>query len=110
MHPDSQIVIPESFIALFVPPGRARPSEPAGVIAQRYELCEDMAALLSEQARELEWKLGIGEQAVLERIAQGLSHGDLALAPPEQGWVAARMAELLGWPWTPPVPGPDSAV
>lgn len=98
MHPDSQIVVPESFIALFLPAGRSRPSEPPAVIAARHELCEDMAAMLSEQAREIEWKLGIGEAAVLERIALILAQGEVTLAPPEQHWVLTRLAELLGWP------------
>ena len=45
MSEDNQIIIPPSFIALFVPPGRIKPTEPREVIAERYELCEDLARL-----------------------------------------------------------------
>jgi hypothetical protein len=94
---DSQIHIPESFTALYLLPGRAKPSEPAAHIAQRYELCEDMATMLAEQAGQLEWKLGIGEAAVLDRMAQGLAALDVGLTAAEQDWVLHRLAEILDW-------------
>ena len=53
-HGESQILLPESFVALFVPPGKIKPTEPYEVIAQRHELCEDMAQLLTEQASRIE--------------------------------------------------------
>jgi len=58
-HGESQILLPESFVALFVPPGKIKPTEPYEVIAQRHELCEDMAQLLTEQAAQLQFKLGV---------------------------------------------------
>lgn len=115
MDEDSQIVVPPSFIALFVPPGRTRPTEPRQWIAQRYEFCEDLATLLSEQAARRVWELGISEDEVLERSYRGLRAGASAggetgdagtgfdLSEPEAGWVIRRMAELLGWP----MPAPD---
>ena len=50
MPDDNQIDIPASFITLFVAPGRQKPSEPRHVVADRYELCEDMATMLTETA------------------------------------------------------------
>lgn len=43
----NQINIPQSFIALFVEPGRQKPSASRAVVAQRYELCEDLANISS---------------------------------------------------------------
>ena len=96
---DSQIILPESFVALFVPPGRIKPTEPREHIAQRYELCEDLAQMLTEQAREVLWRLGVDESDVLERMHQGLAGGEAGLGPQEALWVVRRLAELLDWPW-----------
>lgn len=96
---ESQIVLPESFVALFVPPGRIKPTEPYAWIAERHELCEDMAQMLSEQASQLQWQLGVHESDVLARMHQGLLGGTTGLSQAEAGWVIKRMAELLDWPW-----------
>ena len=98
-HGESQILLPESFVALFVPPGKIKPTEPYQVIAQRHELCEDMAQLLTEQAAQLQLKLGVHESDVLERMHAGLSSGEAGLSAAEAGWVVKRLAELLDWPW-----------
>lgn len=96
MSEGSQILVPQSFTALFVPPGRLKPIEPADVIEQRYELCEDFAQMLVDQARAKHWELGITEADVLERMAQGLSASDV-FTPLESQWVLRRLAELLRW-------------
>ena len=98
-HGESQILLPPSFVALFVPPGKIKPTEPYEVIAQRHELCEDMAQLLTEQAAQLQFKLGVHESDVLERMHAGLSSGEAGLSAAEAGWVVKRLAELLDWPW-----------
>ena len=41
----SQILVPPSFTALFIPPGRIKPTEIYSVIEQRYELCEDLSLI-----------------------------------------------------------------
>jgi hypothetical protein len=64
---DSQILGPESFTALFVPPGRLRPTETHEHIAQRHELCEDMAQMLTETAQTKRFELGVTEADVLTR-------------------------------------------
>jgi len=40
---ENQFHIPPSFIALYVPPGRIKPTAGRDEIAQRYEFCEDLA-------------------------------------------------------------------
>jgi len=99
MSDDSQIVIPPSFIALFIDPGRTRAREPRAHIAARYELCEDLAHMLTEHARERMWALGITERDVLERIHRGLLEPGAGLDAAEARWVTRRLAEVLEWPW-----------
>ncbi len=97
----SQLVVPAAFVALFVPPGRSRPSLPLREIAERHEFCEDLAQSLVEPSRERLWALGIAEQDVLERVLGGLQGDGSPVSAAEASWVTGRLAELLGWP-TPP--------
>ena len=92
----SQILVPPSFIALFVPPGRHKPTASREHIAARYELCEGLAQMLVETAQTQRWQLGITTADTLERIARGLPDSGLALDDAESGWVLTRLAELLG--------------
>lgn len=96
MSDESQIEIPPSFVALYVPPGRIKPTLPRSELTQRYELCEDMAQMLVDTARTLEFSLGITQADVLQRVAQGLQGEDAVVTEPEAGWVVTRLAELLG--------------
>jgi hypothetical protein len=98
MNEDSQIVVPDSFIDLYRSPGRVKLSAPRSEIAGRYEFCEDLASLLTEHARAMQFDLGIDEPAVLERCHLGLMSPDSGVTLPEAGWVVRRLAELLGWP------------
>jgi hypothetical protein len=95
MSDESQILIPRSFIDLFVPPGKHKPTETRAVIAERHELCEDLAQMLVETAQAQRWSLGITTADVLQKIAAGLAAMDLALSEAERGWVLTRLAELL---------------
>jgi hypothetical protein len=97
MSDENQIVVPPSFIALFVPPGRIRPTESREYIAQRHDYCEDMASLLTETAQTQLWSLGITEADVLERVARGLADPTVGLSEAEAGWVLQRLAEILEW-------------
>lgn len=98
MSEDSQIVVPPSFVALFVPPGRIKPTEPREVIAERYELCEDLAQALVERAQIVHFDTGADEAEVLRRIGLGLLAGAAIVNEAEATWVVRRLAELLGWP------------
>jgi hypothetical protein len=97
MSDENQIVTPPSFIALFVPKGRIKPTESREFIAQRYELCEDMAMMLCEPAQTRLWELGITEADVLQRMHLGLLAEPSALNAIEAGWVIHRLAEMLNW-------------
>ena len=97
MSDENQIEIPPSFIALFVEPGRIKPSATRAEITQRYEFCEALATMLVERAQTLQWQLGITEPDVLERLHAGLM-GEGAPVPPNEGeWIIKRLAELLEW-------------
>lgn len=101
MSEDSQIVVPPSFVALFVPVGRIKPTQPRAVIAERHEFCEDLAQALVEQAQAVHHGSGVDEAEVLHRIRRGLQVPPGAAAvvdAAEAGWVVRRLAELLEWP------------
>lgn len=94
-HPDSQVRVPESFVALFTPPGRLKPTEPWSHILARYELCEDTAQMLVEPACMHRDRLGVTHSDVVHSLSQGLLSPDSGLTPDEATWVARRLAELL---------------
>ena len=106
MSDESQIVVPPSFIAIFVEPGRIKPNTPRAVIAERYELCEDLSTMLVDHARTKLWELGVTEADVLERIHRGLLTGGAGVKAVEAEWVTRRLAELLGWDCPMFEPGP----
>ena len=101
MSDDSQVQIPASFIALFVPPGRVKPSASRQEIAERYELCEDLATALVDKARTVLWELGVTELDVLHRIHRVLCEPTSSVSPSEAVWTTRRLAELLEWGWSP---------
>lgn len=97
MNDDNQILVPDSFVALYTKPGSHRLTEPVAVVRARYELCEDLAQLLTDQASAQLHALGVTEQDVLERIHQGLAGTESPVSAAEAQWVVLRLAELLGW-------------
>ena len=92
-------------MALFVPPGRIKPTAAREHIATRYEFCEDLAQMLTEQANTKRWELGVTEADVLERFHRGLQGDGSVVDEAEARWVVRRLAELLGWPDPGPGPG-----
>lgn len=97
MSEDNQIVVPPSFIELFIEPGRIKPNAAREHIAARYEVCEDLASLLTEHAQTVKWQLGIAERDVLERMHAGLLDPSSGVSEVEAQWVTRRLAELLEW-------------
>lgn len=97
MSIDNQIEPPQSFMALYVTPGRSRPNAPQAVVLARYEQCEDMACLLTEHAQTLAFKEDFSESEVLARCHQGLRDDAADFNAKEADWVICRLAELLGW-------------
>lgn len=107
MDDDQSMAVPASFLALYSGP-RMRVAPGEGVrIARRHEFCEDLAAACVETARAMIHDLGIAEADVLERVHGGLLQPDAGVTPAEAGWVARRLAEMLGWPWPVAPAGPD---
>ena len=97
MSDESQIVVPESFIQLFMAPGRNRPNATREHIVARHEYCDDLANMFTEHASAKLFELGVEESDVLERIHRGLLAGDATVTELEAQWVVRRLAELLGW-------------
>jgi len=97
MSDEYQIEIPQSFMALYVDPGRHKPNASREVVASRYELCEDMASVLTEHARDMSFRLDISEGDILARCLLGLSEDATAVTEKEAEWVIRRLAELLDW-------------
>ncbi|GAB3190117.1 ATPase with chaperone activity [Hydrogenophaga aquatica] len=95
---ESQLLVPESFVELHVPPGQRKPAIDRASLALRFELCEDMAQMLTEHASQVLVKLGITEGDVLARMLQGLVADEGRLSEGEALWVVSRLAELLQWP------------
>jgi len=97
MSNHNQIEIPQSFIALYVKPGRTTPNAPQETVIARYEQCEDMASVLTEHAQTLVFKENFTEADVLARCHQGLLAAPSDFTQGEAFWVVQRLAELLGW-------------
>lgn len=97
MSDDSQILVPPSFVALYLAPGQTRPSASRAEITARHEFCEDLATMLTETAADKRWELGVTEADVLERVHRGLLGDASTVSAAEARWVTRRLAELLGW-------------
>jgi hypothetical protein len=93
----NQIEVPPSFLALFSTPDGLRLSQPMAEVRQRYELCEDLAQMLCEQASAAAFKSGGSESDVLSAMQGALSAEGGPLREREPAWVVTRVAELLGW-------------
>ena len=98
MSDDNQIHMPSSFTALYVLPGKIKPSLDRQAMAERYELCEDLAQALTEKAANMQFTLGITEDLVLAQCEQGLLAEPAVVSPAEARWVVCRLGELLNWP------------
>lgn len=101
MTQEFQIEIPTSFMALYVPPDKVKPTLGQRDLAARYELCEDLANLLTEKAANMQFTLGITEELVLSQCEAGLLAEPAVVTPGEARWVVCRLAELLQWPMNP---------
>ncbi len=97
MQDENQIVVPPSFIALFVD-ARKRLTATREHLAARYDLCEDMATMLVEHCRTIHFRDGVDEGEVLRRCLLGLHAASETVDAKEAVWVVRRVAELLQWP------------
>ena len=96
MSDDYQIDIPPSFFAVYTD-ARQRLCEPIGIVRARYELCEDLATHLIEQARLLHHVAVPSEDEILHRCRDGLLTVESGVSAAEATWVVRRLAELLNW-------------
>lgn len=102
MDDSHQIEPPPSFLALYTARDGSRLTKPALFVVQRYELCEDLAQALAEQAATMLFQSGGSEADVLARIRASLLQAGSAVEPAEADWVVGRLAELAGWsPFSP---------
>lgn len=97
MDDSNQIEVPPSFLALFTSPSGYKLTQPVSAVRERYELCEDLAQMLSEQASGALASVAGDRREVLERMKLGLSAAGSPVQPAETAWVVTRVAELLGW-------------
>ena len=93
----SQIEIPPTFVAVFVAPGKLRPSAPYALIAARYELCEDLAQTLVPTATQLQLMRDLHASVVLAQCLEALAGPSAVVERAEARWVVCRLAELLDW-------------
>lgn len=93
----NQIEVPPSFLALFTSPSGLRLTQPIATVRARYELCEDLAQMLTDDASTTLFKAGGGEQDVLGKIHVALTGSESPVEAGEASWVVQRLAELLGW-------------
>ncbi len=70
-------------------------------MADRYELCEDVAIMLTETASSMLFSLGVSEHEILVRIYRGLTGDGSVVTVPEAHWAKQRLAELLDWEFDP---------
>ena len=96
MSEDNQILVPPSFVAVYSD-ARQRLTERNDVVRTRYELCEDLACHLVEQAQTLYHVQAPSEADILLRIHAGLCTAESGVTPPEARWITLRLAELLQW-------------
>jgi len=97
MDDTHQLEVPPSFLALYTRPGGYKLTEPMAVVRERYELCEDLAQMLTAQAAARLHELGITEWDVLRKMEEGLAVEGSPVQPPEARWVVRRLAELMAW-------------
>jgi len=96
MSDDYQIDIPPSFYAVYCD-ARQRLREPIDTVRRRYDVCEDLAHMLVQQAQLLHHAELPSENEILLRIHAGLRSPESGVSPDEASWVVQRLAELLNW-------------
>ncbi|MDD2882652.1 MAG: ATPase with chaperone activity [Rhodoferax sp.] len=96
MYEEYQVEIPQSFMALFVDPVRTKTNAPRDEVAARYELCEDLANMLTTSAGNMVFSL-VSEREVIERCRLGLKGEGAVVTEAEADWIVRRLTELLGW-------------
>ena len=97
MNSDNQIQIPQSFVSLYMAPHKTKPRIPWSDVMARYDLCEDLANMLTHTAGTLAFDLKVCDTAILDRCHSALQQSPAAVSPAEARWTIYRLAELMGW-------------
>jgi hypothetical protein len=97
MDDSNQLEVPPSFLALFTSPSGHRLTEPIAVVRARYEICEDLAQMLTEHASTAMAQSNSTEREVLRKMGDALAAEGSPVQAAEGSWVIRRLAELLGW-------------
>lgn len=97
MSDDNQTFVPPSFQALYRD-ARGRWTLPPAQVAERCELCEDLAQHLTEHCHGVHVDIGADAHDVLQRCLQGLLQPESGVSAEEAQWIVVRLAELLNWP------------
>ncbi|WP_353235145.1 hypothetical protein [Diaphorobacter ruginosibacter] len=96
MDETSQIQPPPSFVDIYAGrAGRLTISKPE--LVARYELCEDLANHLTEQAQLIYHGGNASEEGVLRTMHDALCTEGSVVQPAEARWIVLRLAELLNW-------------
>ena len=97
MDDSHQLEVPPSFLALYASPTGSRLLQPMAFVRERYELCEDLAQMLTDQASTAQFRSGAPEPEVLRTLRTGLRGDGSPVEAAEANWVIRRLAELLQW-------------
>lgn len=97
MSDEYQIEIPQSFMHCSLSLDARSQMHRATSWLHSYELCEDMANMLTELAKNMFFSLGITVREVLERCHRGPIGEGAVVSEAEAGWVISRLDELLDW-------------
>jgi len=98
MSEGNQLFIPATFLTLYMAPGAYKPSASQAHIAAHYELCEDLAQMLTGTASELQLRSDADSAQVLQRCLDGLCGPEAIIDEGQARWVVCRLAELMQWP------------
>ena len=97
MDDPNQIEVPPSFLALYSSPTTRRLTQPIAEVRDRYELCEDLAQMLTEHSSMQQGDDPASQRKVLAKTQLALEGEASPVQPNEAAWVIRRLAELLGW-------------
>jgi len=97
MEDTNQILIPETFQAIYKSPRTGKLTVAWPILLERYEYCEDLSNMLVETASNMMHSLHITEDDVFDRVHMGLTTPESRTNPEESYWVLQRLAELMRW-------------
>lgn len=95
MSNSQHMAVPKSFKVLYGDMDCQSRYTPRNFVANRYELCESTAKMLTGIAEHMLASLSISMEEVLARCHRSLKKGGSVVTECESDWVIRRLAELL---------------